>query len=581
MSRKRRSKQNASAGKTATPIATEAASSAHWPQFHPRTLAGFAVLLAALTAILYSPIANHPFLTYDDDDYIAANPNIQNGVNFATVKWAVIAAYRANWHPVTWIVHAADFQLYGMDAGGHHVTSLLFHSANVVLLFLLLAVATRAVGRSFIVAALFALHPLNVESVAWAAELKTVLSGFFFFLALAAYGWYARKPAAGKYVAIFLLLALGLAAKAMVITLPFLLLLIDFWPLGRVRGLTQPSLTFPVPQTTWLHLVLEKLPLLALSAVDAWLTVRAQKAGLAMNLVHASLGARIANALVSYATYIEKALLPTGLAPFYPFPTHVIAWKVAISVVVLAAITAVVIRFGRMQHYLVTGWLWFLGSLVPMLGILQVGGQSHADRYMYVPMVGLWVMMVWGLSAIADAKQISFNARTVPALALIAIFAALTLRQISFWGSNYSLWAHTLAVTSNNSIAEHNLTTELIRERRFDEAAPHLLRNVELDPDDLVSRVNLGSIYYREGKNQQALDEFLAVVRKSHDPKILFPASVDAGQTYQRLGDFANAEAAYRLALRIYPDNPSAIQGLNSLHQQEAANMQSLAPSSN
>src|SRR5271166_315249 len=280
ISRDRRSKQRTRKPSSASHALPSDASSGL--TFNLPTLAGLSLFLAVATFLLYSPAASHPFINYDDADYITSNSHIQNGFTSETILWAFTSFYASNWHPLTWLLHAIDFQLYGNDPGGHHVTNILFHVANVVLLFLLLVIATRATGPSFFVAALFAFHPLNVESVAWAAELKNVLSTFFFLLALGAYGWYARKPGLLGYLVLSLLFALGLASKPMVITLPFVLLLLDFWPLARIQTLTPPSTEFRVPQFSALRLVLEKLPLLSLSAASAVITIQGQRTGKAM-----------------------------------------------------------------------------------------------------------------------------------------------------------------------------------------------------------------------------------------------------------------------------------------------------------
>ena len=565
MSRKRRGRQSGgkplSEQRAASPGATEGFVSGK-----PMLVVGLSFLLAVATLLLYSPVASHPFINYDDGPYITHNPNIQSGLTFETVRWASTSIYAANWHPLTWLLHAFDFQLYGNDASGHHVTSMLFHAVNVVLLFLLLAYATRATGPNFFVAALFAVHPLNVESVAWASELKNVLCTFFFLLALGAYGWYARRPGLWRYLLVFLLFALGLASKPMVITLPFVLLLLDFWPLARIQSLPSPSADFPVPQFSALRLVLEKLPLLALSAASAIITVKGQHAGGAMNPIHVSLGLRIANALVSYVMYLVKTFLPFGLALIYPFPTGGIPlWQPLLSVVVLLVISGIVFRYGLRHGYLILGWLWYLGTLVPVIGLVQVGAQARADRYAYIPLIGIFIMLVWSLTKIADEKNVSITWRAVPALLLLAILSAFTFRQISYWNSDYDLWTRTLAVTENNAIAERELSDYLIRSRRLDEVFPHLRRAVDLDPTDLGARLNLGNAYSSQGRNQEALQEYQAVLTQSLDPKLLLTAALNAGSSYLALGDFSSAEAAYRQALRVSPDNRPALQALDAL----------------
>ena len=568
MSRKRRQKPSAGlAGNSAQaqPTASEL-------PFRPISLAGLSLLLAAAALVLYIPIASHPFVDYDDGTYITENSHIQSGLNWQTLRWAFASTYVANWHPLTWLVHAIDFQFFGLNAGGHHVVSMFLHAANVVLLFLVFAFVTREVGRSFSVAALFALHPFNVESTAWASELKNLLCTFFFLLCLGAYAWYSQKPGVTRFLLVVLLFACGLASKPMVITLPFVLLLLDFWPLRRVRNFSKPPAVSHLPQYSALFLVLEKLPLLALSAASAWVTIHAQSAWKATEVVNAPLSLRIDNALISYATYFWKTFLPFGLALYYPFPVHGIPlWQTVISAVLLLALSAFVFWNARRQPYLVTGWCFFLGTLVPVLGILQVGGQAHADRYMYMPIIGLLFSAVWSFSALADAKKISRGVRTGTLLFGLAALYALSARQLTFWHSSYDLWTRSISVTRDNAFAEHILSMELIRSGRTAEVFPHLRRAVELNPNDFASRVNLGNAYSSQGQEREALEQYTAVMEGSDDPRLLLSASINAGSSYRKLGDLTHAEAAYRQALRVSPDNPPAVNGLDSIERARAS----------
>lgn len=541
-------------------------SGASYFRFTASTLAGIAGLLAALTLVLYFPISGHPFVNYDDGPYIIDNPQIQHGIDLETIRWAATAFYDANWHPLTWLAHALDFSLYGQNAGGHHLTSMLLHAVNTALVFLLLAVATRSVGKSAVVAAIFGIHPLNVESVAWAAELKNVLCTFFFLLTLGAYGWYARRPGIGRYLLVALFFALGLASKPMVITLPFVLLLLDYWPLGRLKGLGEPSASFPVPQWPAALLVAEKLPLLALSAMSGWVTVQAQTAWKATEAIHAPLVTRLANAVVSYATYLFETFVPLGLALFIPFPVNGIAvWKVAGSLAVLLVVTAAVVWKGRSKPYLLVGWLFFLGTLVPVLGILQVGGQARADRYMYIPMIGLLCAIVWGISDVLDAKRSSFRLRVAAPVVAMAFLFALSVGQISFWESSYDLWTRSIAITRDNALAERNLAMALIRTGRVREFFPHAERAAELDPQDYGNKVNLGNAYSMQGDERRAVQEYEEVMQKATDPRILVSAAVSAGLSYRHLGELEKAEEAYRFALRVAPGNPAASKGLEAL----------------
>jgi len=576
MSRQRRSKQNSGQPAPASRAVLPATSSDL--AFNLPTLAGLSLFLAVLTLLVYGPISKHPFINYDDGTYITSNPHIQDGLTTETVRWAMTSFYAANWHPLTWLVHAMNYQLYGLEAGGHHVTSMLLHTFNVILVFLLLSGVTRSVGSSALVAALFAVHPLNVESVAWAAELKNVLCTLFFLLALGAYGWYARKPNLPRYLLLTFLFILGLASKPMVITLPFVLLLLDFWPLNRLRKWSELNANFIVPQKNPLFLILEKLPLLALSCASALITIRGQNSADAAAMIRVSVSSRAANALFSYARYIWDAILPSGLVPFYPHPLGTLPlWQPVAGALALLVVSAIVWRMGRRRRYLVAGWLWYLGTLVPVIGLLQVGAQARADRYTYIPLIGILIMVVWGLSDLANSRRVSHTFRLAIAAVVTAAFAILASRQIIHWSSSYDLWTHTLSVTDNNAVAEHNISIDLIRSGRVDEVYPHLRRAVELNPADNVSRLNLGNVYASQGKHQEALRQFETVLQQSPDTKILFPAYIDAGTSYRKVGEYGKAEAAFRQALRIAPDNPAALQGLE-LIAREAKSAPSTSP---
>ena len=427
------------------------------------------LLLAVLTLALYNPVNRHPFANYDDDRYVVNNPHVRQGLTADTFTWALTATEQANWHPLTWMSHALDCSLFRLNPAGHHFTSILLHVVNVILLFLLLMWATERLGPSLFVAALFALHPINVESVAWVAERKNVLCMMFFFLTLWAYGWYARKPDWKRYLAVAALFAAGLASKPMVITLPFVLLLLDYWPLARVRG-ANAAASEPLPAFPWSRLALEKLPLLALSAASAVITMRAQQAGGAVRTTaEVSFGARIATAIWAYAMYLWKMVWPARLAPLYPHPgDSLAAWQVVVAAAVLIAISVAVLRL-RTRRYLLVGWLWFLGTLVPVIGLVQVGEAAMADRYAYIPLIGIFVMIAFGAADWAEQKKFGRWA-AVPAAAILFALALATHRQIGYWQSNYDLWSHTLAVTENNFVAENNLGGALILEGREEEA---------------------------------------------------------------------------------------------------------------
>ena len=470
-----------------------AASARNGPFFAGGRLnAVLSVLLAVATIALYSPVVGHAFVVYDDEEYVTKNPHIQGGLAWSTVKWAFTSTRTAtNWHPLTWLSHALDYQLFGLHPAGHHFDSVLIHALNVVLLFLLLEWVTKRVGPSLLVAALFAVHPLNVESVAWVAERKNVLSTLFFFLAIGAYAWYSRKPGWRRYVLVTALFAAGLMAKPMVITLPFVLLLLDYWPLGRTAG--SPPSAVGAPQLAGSRLLLEKIPLLILSATSAWITLVAQRTA-ERTFEEFPLAIRVENAVVSYALYLWKMLWPERLA-FYPHPAIALpAWQWILSALLLISVTTLVVVFRR-KRYLPVGWFWFLGTLIPVIGLVQVGEASMADRYAYIPLIGIFVMIAWGLEDWAKTKGVRTVWPLLPALCVLTALGFVTYCQMSYWESDYDLWSHTAAVAespfAHNAVGGDLLAPDLAmsrhdRERfsttkeRLDEARLHFERALEL-----------------------------------------------------------------------------------------------------
>ncbi len=529
----------------------------------------FCLLLVAATLALYNPVNRHPFVNYDDDRYVTENPHVRNGMTWDTITWAFSAMEQGNWHPLTWLSHALDYQLFHQNATGHHFTSLLIHAANAVLLFLLLMYATGRVGPSLLVAALFALHPINVESVAWVAERKNVLSTFFFFAALITYCWYARKPDWRRYFAFAGLFVLGLMSKPMVITLPFVLLLLDYWPLGRIQGGLAGA--GPIPQAPPFRLLAEKLPLLVLSAASAVVTMQAQRAGGAVrSTAQFSLGVRLENAAVAYATYLWKMIWPSHLAPLYPHPGNSLAaWQVLISALVLLAVTGAVLRF-RSKRYLLTGWLWFLGTLVPVIGLVQVGDQAMADRYAYIPLIGIFVMIVWGAADLADSRQIGLSMRMIPAACVLLALCFTTHRQLGYWSSNYDLWTHALAVTDRNFIAQNNLGGALLLLGKPDEAYAHFQAAAEINLNDPMSRSNLGAYLQEHGKLSEAMEQYDRTIRLTSDPGLLAATYANLGTAYRKLGEDDKARDSYDQALRLNPNQSNAYLGRGQLLEKQS-----------
>jgi len=518
------------------------------------------------TLALYNPVNRHPFVNYDDDRYVTENPHVHQGLTADTFKWALTSTEQANWHPLTWMSHALDVSLFRLNPVGHHFTSVLLHAVNAMLLFLLLMWATGRLAPSLFVAALFALHPINVESVAWVAERKNVLCTFFFFLTLWAYGWYARKPGWKRYMAVAALFAAGLASKPMVITLPFVLLLLDWWPLNRVRAgdSSGDPTTFP-----WSRLIVEKLPLLAMSAASTVITMRAQRAGGAVrSAAEFSFGVRVANAVYAYAMYLWKMVWPAQLAPLYPHPGDSLAtWQVLLAALVLIAVTALVWRF-RERRYLPVGWLWFFGTLVPVLGLVQVGEAAMADRYAYIPLIGIFAMIAFGAADLAESKRLGFWP-AVPAVAALVAMGAVTHRQIGYWQSSYDLWSHALAVTQNNFVAEDNLGGALILEGKEEEAHPHFEAAARINPRDPMSRSNLGTYFQTHHQLREAITQYEAAVALTSDPGLLAGTYANMGLAQRDLGEDDEARKSFDKSMRLNPLLPNSWLGIGLLARKQ------------
>ena len=510
------------------------------------------------TLALYYPALHNGFVNYDDPAYVTSNWQVQQGFTSRNLAWAFTSTAEANWHPLTWISHMLDVQLFGLRPAGHHAQSIFWHAVNVLLLFLLLAKATGFVGRSALVAGLFAVHPLNVESVAWIAERKTVLCTFFLLLALAAYGWYAKRPRASRYLLVSFLFALALMAKPMAITLPFALLLLDFWPLQRF------------PETALSKLVVEKTPLLALSAASAAITLYAQRIGGAIGSTALLPPAiRLKNAIYSYLIYIEKAVLPSRLAVFYPHPEGALAlWKVMGAVVLLIMVTAVFWHF-RERRYLLVGWLWFLGTLAPMIGIVQVGRQAWADRYAYLPLWGLFVIAVWLASEAATRISLSRGAQVVIALAVLIGYAVTAHIQIGYWRDSYTLFAHALQVTEANPIAEDNLGSALLEMRRPDLAQSHLERAIQLMPTLATAHYNLGTLLQRQNEMDCAQREYQWALQYGSDTQELAQTHNNLGVLFDQFGRREQALAEFSQAIALNPHEQNSLVSRGLIEREE------------
>ncbi len=539
------------------------------------------VLLIAATTALYLRVYSYPFVNYDDTLYVTQNPHVQDGLTWDTVRWAFTTYHVGTWHPVTWLSHALDCQLFDLDPAGPHEVNLILHVLNAVLLFWVLQRATGFNGRSFMVAALFALHPINVESVVWIAERKNSLSMLFFLLALGAYRWYTvdRKPA--RYVLVAILFAFGLMAKPQVITFPFVLLLWDYWPLGRTSfatkipsvakgvgeqqvprlrsarvGKTQPGTGY---QVMFSRLVWEKVPLFALAACSAALTMAAQRAD--GTKTSYALGLRLEYALVSYVEYLAKALWPIRLAAFYPHPDYVPLWQAASAALFLALVTGAVFALRRSRPYLLVGWLFFLGTLVPMLGFAGVGYQGKqgiADRYAYLPFIGLFIMICWLVAELPHSRleNAGTEHRSNVVLAGISVAVLLALgtasyRQIGYWKDNITLWSHAVAVTDGNFLAENNLGKALLAEGRLDEGVAHFYKAVAIYPADPVGNLNIGIYEQKRGNLRAAIERYQKTVSLTRDPELKIAALTNMARAYRQLGDFAAAQQSQNDAAKL------------------------------
>ena len=514
-------------------------------------------LLVFATLALYHPVSHYPFANADDDSYISENAHVKYGLEWDTVPWAFTTFRAANWHPLTWLSHALDCHLYSLDAGKHHQTNVLLHAVNAVLLFWVLLRATGYTGRSAMAAALFALHPINVESVVWIAERKNLLSMLFFLLALGAYRWYATKPRVDRYVLVAFLYALGLMSKPQVITLPCVLLLWDYWPLRRMFGNSEePSKAVEaslIPPKSFSWLILEKLPLFVLSAASAAVTVKAQAIGGAMSgpLNTYPFPMRLENAIVSYVRYMAKAIWPSHLAFLYPHSSFT-GWQVAAASLLLLVITGMVVA-ARRHRYLVVGWFWFLGTLVPMIGLVQVGAQAMADRYAYLPLVGLFIMVCWGISDWVKQQHLSTAWLVGPSLAALVALAAVAHRQIGYWSDNVKLWSHTVQVTSGNWIAENNLGAALLDKGQMEGAIVHFRSAERIYPSDPRTFLFIGFYEQQRGNLQAAIEQYKRVLNVTqndiwNNAKLRDDALVNMGYAYRDLGDPVHAAESFTAA---------------------------------
>lgn len=517
------------------------------------------LLLALITLVIYLPAGRHDFVVFDDPDYVTENLIVQQGITAKGIGWAFTTFHASNWHPVTWLSHMLDCSLFGLNPGAHHIVNALFHAASAALLFALLLQLTGRLWPAAVVAALFAWHPLRVESVAWIAERKDVLSLFFGLLCLLAYTKHAkvganqrpssdlRPPTSGFYWLALLFFALGLMAKPMLVTLPCLMLLLDWWPLRRVT-----SDEWQVTRNTWRGLVLEKAPFFLLVFVSCVLTVLAQRTEAVVALEQVPLDLRLKNALLSVAGYLSKTLWPTKLAVIYPLPQTIVVMKALAAGGIIATLTVLAWHWRRTKPHLLIGWLWFLGTLVPVIGIVQVGGQAMADRYTYLPQIGLFLAVAvevanWG----ASRKRLKF-AGVAAAVACVAC-VVVTTRQLGYWRDSETLFTHTLKVTRDNPIAHINLGVALEQQGRIAAAREQYQAAARLDPNRVQVQVNLANVLDLLGDSAAALEHYrMALQLKPNTPLV----HLNLGSALVKLGRFEEAQVHFETAQRFAPSDP-------------------------
>ena len=530
------------------------------------------LFLIVATLLVYCQLSSHDFIDFDDGAYVIENPHVSSGFTKEGLIWAF---HVGNWHPLTWLSHMLDCELFGLNAGRHHLINLLFHIANTLLLFFVFGRMTGNLWRSGIIAVLFALHPLNVESVAWVSERKNTLSTFFWMLTMWSYVSYAERPRVNQYFLVLMFFALALMAKPMVVTLPFVLLLMDVWPLGRLcLNSAEKGSHLVVKQEAPFRLVWEKIPLFALSAGLCVMTLLSSHLGKAIvSIEDLPLKIRIANALVSYITYMKKMIWPNDLAVFYPFSATMPTWKTVGAGVLLMGLSIMVFVARKKRPYLAVGWLWYLGTLIPVIGLVQAGVQSMADRYTYIPMIGLFIMVTWGVPDFAARWRYRRLVLSISACLLILGLMVCTLFQVGYWKDSISLFKHTVKVTSNNYVFHNNLGVALANKGKYEEAIRHFKEVLKIKPGWVKPHYNLGLAKTGLKRFKGAIEHFYDVVR-------LKPDHADAhhylGIMLFSQGRIKAAVTHYQEVLKIKPDSAAVHYNLGIVlmrmgHVKEAA----------
>ena len=511
-------------------------------------------LLVVATLLLYLPVVHHDFISgWDDDDYVTANVHVRSGLQPANVVWAFTSFEQSNWHPVTWLSHMLDCQIFGLNPGPHHSVNVLLHAANVFLLFWILQRSTKAVWRSFIVAALFAVHPLNVETVAWVAQRKSLLSALFSLLTIAAYGLYVQRGGWKRYLAVAGAFALALMSKPMAVSLPLLLLLFDYWPLDRFEGLARAR--------RWGRLAIEKLPLLCMSAASSVLTEMAQHSGgSVMQLSMLPLSTRIGNAIVSYVGYLGKILWPVRLSTFYPLEFSRPLGDIIASATILIAITAIALYFHR-RPYLAMGWLFFVITLFPVIGVVQVGFQGMADRYTYIPSIGLFIAITWGLASMAEQLPMARVALSVAALCLVSAFAAATVHYLPYWQNGVTLFSRARTAYGRPHFwLEQLYANALLSSGQVDAALEHYEESCAIQPRTEYCHYSIAHILLSRHQFRDAIAEYELALQYTANPQMALLCLNEAGEAHAQLGEYDAAQVSFAEALKIDPGNAATLR---------------------
>jgi tetratricopeptide (TPR) repeat protein len=523
------------------------------------------LILIIITMIAFEPVRQNDFVSYDDSSYITKNTNIKTGINFKSLEWAFRSFHSANWHPLTWISHMLDYEMFGLNSTGHHLVNLLLHIMNSLLLLWILMKMTAKRWLSITVAILFAIHPLHVESVAWAAERKDVLSTFFGMLTIAAYFYYTRVPNFKRYLLVFFLFFLGLLAKPMLVTLPLLLLLLDYWPLERFPLSNDLKSSKGVSNNgQFFKLVIEKIPLFILTVASSIITFYVQKSeGAVVDLEKIPLDLRIYNALNSYLLYMYKLVYPKNLAIFYPYTAEQLTiWRAIIFFIILTGITIWILYLGKKKKYLIVGWLWYLITLVPVLGIIQVGGQAMADRYTYIPSIGFFIVIVWGVQELS--KNWYYRKWIIGSLMAFVLisFLLLTRMQVKYWRSDFSLFKHAIDITDNNYVMHNNYGDTFYDYKMYDQALFHFKKALVINPNFTMAQKNICKVFLFNKKVEQAIACYHKVLQsKKEDAQIYH----NLGYAYVIKGNDSLAIQYIKKALAIKPDYPLALFNLGEV----------------